>query len=168
MKKKIMIDEVCNSCEGTGLHVGFAEHDGSAIVCHECKGEGHYKRTISWTPWLKSSKRKIRSRVKRVFLTNPGICIGENLNKKTGLNLMLEDFGGVDYKQWRKEGKKVFVKGTEMRKHTCPAWWFQSTDYNKKPDWDECISMGSFNKCKHFATKEKCWERFDKYGKKGK
>lgn len=57
-------------------------------------------------------------------------------------------------------------QGEKMRKFTCPAWWYQSVDYEKKPDWEECIGMGSFSNCKHFKNKDFCWERFDKEQKK--
>jgi len=167
MKKKLIIDKFCDSCGGTGLYVGYAEHDGAAVVCHTCKGDGHYKQTISWTPWLKSSKRKRRDNVERVFLTNPGIGIGRG-PLRDGSILKLEDFGGAEYDKWLDLGKKAFHKGSEMRKYTCPAWWYQSTDYDKKPDWNECIGCGSFSECKNYKTKHLCWDRFDKYGKKGK
>jgi hypothetical protein len=48
-----------------------------------------------------------------------------------------------------------------MRNYTCPAWWYQSADYTKKPEWEECIACGSFSECKNFSNKEKCWEKFD-------
>ena len=31
----------CNVCGGTGLYEGFAEPEGVAVVCLDCKGEGH-------------------------------------------------------------------------------------------------------------------------------
>jgi hypothetical protein len=52
-----------------------------------------------------------------------------------------------------------------MRKYTCPAWWYQSADYKKKPNWKECLACGSFSSCKHFSIKQNCWDRFDKESK---
>jgi len=50
----------------------------------------------------------------------------------------------------------------KMRNYTCPAWWYQIADYKRKPDWDECLILGSFSSCAHFSKKEKCWEKWDK------
>ena len=36
----IEFDCECESCKGTGLYVGMAEREGSAVVCHTCKGTG--------------------------------------------------------------------------------------------------------------------------------
>jgi len=59
---------------------------------------------------------------------------------------------------------KEFEIGMENRKHTCPAWWYQTADYKKKPDWKECWSNsgGSFSQCKYFSVKHACWERWEK------
>jgi hypothetical protein len=75
-----------------------------------------------------------------------------------GNNCTLETFGGLPYEDWK--AGKPFTPGTEMRRSTCPAWWYQCTDYDKKPNWDEC-GFGVFSKCKHFAEKQRCWERSD-------
>ena len=56
-----------------------------------------------------------------------------------------------------------FPSGSEMRQFTCPAWWYQAADYEKKPQWDCCgIGGGLFWDCEHFAAKRECWERWDK------
>lgn len=148
--KVIEFDEKCKSCEGTGLYIGVAERDGSAVVCLTCKGTGchHYKYEYE-----DFTGRSGRPNVKRVYEVNPGICIGEgNVHKLT-------DFGGIPYDAWLR-GEK-FTKGTENRKFTCPAWWFQSANYKEKPHWDECDIFGLFSRCEHFHSKEKCWKRFD-------
>ena len=47
---------------------------------------------------------------------------------------------------------------------TCPAWWYQVADYEKKPQWGECL-LGTgwrFDECEHFANKAECWDRWDK------
>jgi len=97
--------------------------------------------------------------IKRVFQANPGIGIGESEQ----LKLSLEDFGGMPYREWALG--LSFPPKSEMRKYTCPAWWYQRVNYKLKPKWDECIKFGSFSRCTHFKTKEKCWQRFD--GTKG-
>jgi hypothetical protein len=147
----IEFDEECKSCAGTGLYIGIAERDGSAVVCHNCKGTGchHYKYE-----YAEFRGRKVAGRVKRVYEVNPGICIG------TGNGLKHEDFGGIPFGEWQAGGK--FGPGTENRRFTCPAWWYQLADYSKKPGWHECLCCGSFDRCEHFPTKDACWERWDK------
>lgn len=157
MSKKLVIeyDAECTSCGGTGLYSGMGEHDGAAVVCHTCRGTGCNHVCESYTPFI---KRKEKKGVKQVYQTNSGIFIGE----KEGV-CKLEDFGGMSVSDWRK-GKK-FTRGMEDRKHTCPAWWYQCTDYRLKPDWNACNTNfgGRFSECKFFKEKEKekCWERFD-------
>jgi len=149
--KIIEFDEVCPTCGGTGVYIGAYERDGAGIVCYDCEGTGchHFKYTYD-----EFEGRKITKKVKRVYAANPGICIGEGNGHK------LEDFGGMPYKDW--ESGKPFPVGSEDRKHTCPAWWYQSADYEKKPKWKTCIIGGFFSECNNFHEKEKCWECWDR------
>lgn len=142
----------CDSCEGTGIYMGYAEHDGAGVVCANCKGKGKITMKVEWE---KFEGKSYRSGVERVYKINPGICIGKGRGK-----YKLEDFGGMPYKDWI-DGKP-FPKKSEMRRYTCPAWWYQTADYKEKPDWDECCHFGSFSDCRNFSHKEQCWERFDK------
>ena len=155
MKKTITIEfnEVCQSCNGTGLYVGMAERDGAAVVCHDCRGTGCHKFHHKYEEFV---IRKERSGVERVFQTNPGICIGR------GNGHRLADFGGMPLKEW--EQGLPFVAGTENRKFTCPCWWYQSADYDRKPEWKECEDMlgRTFSGCPHFGKKAECWARWDK------
>jgi len=144
-------DEKCKSCEGTGLYVGMGERNGSAVVCHACKGTGCFKFRHEYDEF---TERKDKKGVVRVFATNPGICIG------TGNGHRLEDFGGMTFNDW-KAGKK-FVAGTENRNYTCPCWWYQSANYELKPDWSRCNIDGSFSSCRHFDNKAECWKKWDK------
>jgi len=48
MKKTFTVDEICNACHGTGLYIGFAEHDGGAIVCSRCEGTGCFKHVHTY------------------------------------------------------------------------------------------------------------------------
>ena len=153
MKKVIKFDEQCQSCSGTGLYKGMGERDGAAVVCHTCKGTGchHFKHAYD-----EFTGRKPRPGIRRVYEVNPGICIG------AGNGHTLEQFGGVPHEDW--DAGKPFPAGSENREFTCPAWWYQSADYKKKPDWDECnTSLGaSFSRCPHFGNKAQCWERWDR------
>lgn len=149
--KTIEFDETCTACSGTGLYIGMGERSGAAVVCHNCKGTGchHFKHT--YDPF---TERFETYTVKRVYQSNPGICIGE------GNGHTLESFGGLNFEDWKAGAE--FTPGTENRKSTCPAWWYQGVDYDKKPKWDGCRGCGAFSGCKNFPEKETCWERWDK------
>ena len=143
-------DEQCKSCTGTGLYVGMAERDGAAVVCHTCEGTGCNRVKVEWDDF---DGRVKRDGVKRVYRANPGIVIGE------GAGLRLSDFGGLPVAEW--ESGSAFLPGTEDRKHTCPAWFYQWADCSKEPKWDECGGCGMFSLCKHFDSKSECWNRWD-------
>jgi len=150
----IEYDCECPTCEGSGLFVGLAERDGAAVVCNLCRGTGKRHTKIIWKDF---TGKKPKLGVKRVFATNPGICIGENKKKR----LLLTHFGGLSYEEWLRGDE--FTPGTEDRQHTCPAWWYQLADYDKKPNWKECNSLGrTFPHCSSFRNKEKCWARWDR------
>ena len=156
MSKIVEFDEKCKACDGTGLYVGFAENDGAAVVCHNCGGTGCFHFKHEYKPFEKRTKRED---VTWVLRANPGIGIGKGKYKE----FSLADFGGMSIKDWE-DGKK-FVPRMEMRKFTCPAWWYQTVNYKLKPSWDWCGSCGAFSGCSHFSSKETCWERWDKeYG----
>lgn len=150
-KHKLEYDEVCKSCDGTGLYIGFAENDGAAVVCNNCKGTGCHHVKIEYEDF---GQKLLHATAIRVFEANPGIGIG------SGDGYCLEDFGGMSYEDWI--NGNPFPAKSEMRKYTCPSWWYQSAYYKKKPNWDECEIKGAFRSCRHFNNKHKCWERFDK------
>ena len=147
----VEFDEQCRSCKGTGLYVGMGERDGAAVVCHTCDGTGCHHFKHEYKPFEK--KANAPAGVLRVYEVNPGIGIGH------GNGYRLSDFGGMPLKDWQKG--KPFPEGSENRRFTCPAWWYQTADYDKKPNWDECIRIGSFSNCPSFKNKEACWKRFD-------
>ena len=146
----------CTACRATGIYVGMAERDGFGVVCHSCKGSGKQEMKVTYEPF---QERKIREGVRRVLQTNPGICVG---GVEVG-KYSLYDFGGMNYDCWLTGAP--FLQGQEMRKFSCPAWWYQSADYEKKPDWEECIVCGAFSGCEHFPHKDQCWEKFDQTAK---
>jgi len=154
----IEFDCECESCKGTGLYVGMAEREGSAVVCHTCKGTGKTHRKITYRDF---EGRKKEPGVQRVVQANPGIVVGRGKTQDGKREYELSDFGGMPYSQWL-EGVP-FPKGSEMRKFTCPCWWYQSADYKKKPKWDWCSNnLGrSFFNCTRFDKKDQCWNRWD-------
>jgi hypothetical protein len=155
-KHIIEYDCECESCNATGLYVGFAEKCGSAVVCYNCGGTGKKHVKFSYNDFV---KKRVRKNVKRVVQVNPGISIGARKTEKYG-QLTLEDFGGMPYKDWL--AGKPFPKQSEMRRFTCPAWWYQCANYKRKPEWKECGWGGSFSDCEHFGDKATCWKRWDK------
>jgi hypothetical protein len=140
----------CGLCHGTGLYSGMGESIGAAIVCHSCKGYG-----FRMSEFTQFTGRKELPDVERVYQANPGIKIG------TAMGLELDDFGGVPASDW--EPGMLFPAGSEMRKFTCPQWWFQSA-ISMSLDWNTCNSnIGrSFPQCRNFAEKGLCWDRLDK------
>lgn len=151
MDHKVEWDQQCESCGGTGIYDGLAERDGSGVVCYRCKGTGKVHVVHEYNDF---TGRKPVSGITLVLEANPGVVIGNNPD----MSCTLSDFGGMPYSDWD-EGKP-FPKGSEMRRFTCPAWWYQSADYSKKPHWDEC-GFGLFSACKMFPDKNLCWEKFD-------
>lgn len=159
---KFEYDAVCTSCNGTGIYVGFGEHDGAGVVCYKCKGEGSVHHVIEWDD---PEGRKIRKGITRVYQCNPGFGIGQGTSEK-GEVFKLEDFGGMPYKDWLKVDK--FPPKSEMRRFTCPRWYYQIANYSQleKHNWnDKECDWGAFKDCKHFNEKEQCWERFDRGSK---
>lgn len=154
----IEYDCECGDCDGTGLYVGMGERDGAAVVCYRCKGTGQKHITITYRDF---EGRKHHKDVQRVFEVNPGITIGS----EPSVGLRLSDFGGMPYQDW-KQGLP-FPPGSEDRRFTCPAWWYQTADYKKKPNWKDCLGCGSFSGCQFFPTKAMCWARFDREQKGG-
>lgn len=149
-KHKLEFDAKCKACDSTGLYVGVAERDGAAVVCHQCNGTGCHKLVVEYEDF---EGRESCGDIEWVYRVNPGIAIGKSDS------YALSDFGGISYEQWSNNGS--FPPRTEDRRHTCPAWFYQSADYKKKPDWDECLGCGSFSGCKYFPNKHRCWERWD-------
>jgi len=143
----------CVECKGSGLYVGLAERDGAAVVCYKCKGTGKAHIKIEWEDF--EGRRELPG-VARVVANNPGVVVGQD--DATGL--ALTDFGGQSYEDWK--AGKPFPPGSEMRKYVCPAWWYQTANYDLKPHWHECICGGSFYSCKHFDEMAECWARWDR------
>jgi hypothetical protein len=151
---KIQLQVNCPDCKATGLYVGMAERDGAAIVCGKCKGTGCYQFAYEYEEF---AGRKDRPGVRRVYEANPGIGIGEVAERGIGL----DDFGGIAVEDWLRG--EPFPPGSEMREFSCPAWWYQTTDYARKPEWKTCGEGlgGPFYSCPHFDHKCLCWARFD-------
>ncbi len=139
--------EECKSCQGTGLFVGYAEKNGAAVICYKCKGTGCENFEKEFYTFI---SQKEKDNITHVYATNPGI----RLDPET-----IE--GGVTLKEWNNNASSVFDPGNEIRNATCPAWWYQSSNYKLKPNWKECNTVNRFPDCRKFNMKEKCWEKWD-------
>ena len=137
----------CNSCKGTGLYIGMAERSGSAVICHNCKGTGRLDREIKYHPFTGRNERT--EDIGKIFQTSAGMVLGGMMQ------------GGITPEEFEEDPAKAKEPGREPRDYICPAWWYQSADYEKKPEWDECKILGSFKDCVHFPNKDKCWVRWD-------
>ena len=118
------------------------------IVCRSCKGSGCEPFSLEYEPFW--SRRSPPDGVCHVYAANPGIVCAPSVVP-----------GGVPLAVWERRRLDARKPGAEMREHTCPAWWYQTADYEKKPDWDECALGRRFSDCTHFARKAACWDRWD-------
>ena len=141
----------CTACKATGVYVGMGERDGAAVVCSRCKGTGRIDHTITYEDF---DGLQTREGVQWVYEVNPGVVVG------SGKGYCFQDFGGMPYSEWQET--KNFPEKSEMRKYTCPAWWFQCADYRKGPKWKECTIGGCFSDCSRFPRKKDCWDRWDR------
>lgn len=142
----VVVECECVSCGGKGLCSGVAEDAHTAVVCSRCKGTG--KASISYRPFV---GRRPPGSIVWVYQTNPGIKVGGTRPAR---------FGGMSIHAW--ETGRPFPPGSENRECTCPAWWYQSADYEKKPKWKECPWGTYFSDCSSFPEKHKCWDRWDR------
>ena len=141
----IEFDQKCKSCKGTGVYIGMGEVGGAGVVCHTCHGSGCHHVKIEYEDF---EERLIIPEFERVHECNPGIKINAD-----------PQFGGMSYQDWLDD--KPFPPKSENRQYTCPAWWYQTANYDLMPEWKEC-GYGAFYICEHFADKDKCWERWDR------
>ena len=144
--QQITWTQECDKCLGRGLYIGMGERDGVAVVCYLCKGTGELHRAVAYTPF---TGRRPSPEVVRVFAVNPGIVLTPAAK------------GGITGVEWYKQSHSAFEPGREAREFFCPAWWYQYADHTKKPDFPECIKIGSFTDCPEFSQKARCWERWD-------
>lgn len=158
-RHRITYSSECNSCKGTGLYVGMAERNGIAVVCHSCKGKGIIDNTVEFRIF---NGRRHHAKAKWVLRFNAGYIVGIGFLQGKTEAVDYDHWGGMSYEDWLAlDDAVVFPNGLEMRRHSCPAWWYQSVDRKRMPSWDEC-GFGSFSKCANFPNRVACWARWDK------
>lgn len=140
----------CKSCDGTGLYVGMAEQDGSAVVCSSCKGTGRYKHMFTYTEF---TQRKTRDDVKRVYATSAGYChTPEDITTEEG-KLIEFSKGGASYSDWLKGAELKPIKNLYCPlQFTGQAWKAQYC----KDNW-----FGSIMSCPNRHNMEKCWKEWE-------
>ena len=142
LRKQVVAE--CETCNATGLYNGYAEKSGTTVVCSKCRGTG--RMVITYMPFL---MRRDKQNVKKVYATNPGYNIHENMS------------GGMPYAEWKKNPKKIYEPENAVQEHACPEQWSQNTGYQMKShNWEECSIVDTFAKCKFYSTKEMCWKRY--------
>lgn len=145
----------CKSCKGTGLYVGLAERDGTAVVCHTCHGTGETKTT--YRPFVE--RQPAPKGVQRVHL-----AMGYVLSTKEP-----RCSGGVPVQEW---APGVPVPPDEPL--YCPylftgqEWCaFKETKSYTTSDGEQHtyqtapIGAGMFiSSCPRWPDKAACWERY--------
>lgn len=91
MRKEIKVE--CRECGGTGLYRGFAEREGTAVVCLRCNGTGCRKimfevGEIIYTPYL---GRKKRQDVHFVY-ESQGTLVFAGVGAKRGTEMTYSEF----------------------------------------------------------------------------
>lgn len=157
MRKRIQI--VCKECGGTGLYIGFAEADKSAVVCRACHGTGCVEFEYD-----EFTGRKIRGDVDRVYDGSYGFGISsKDHTKSDGTVIRFSEFG-CSYQDWL-DGKEI----CPIKDLYCPYMW-KNTGWGNEP-LEQCkshIGLGDrISDCSEFKNKKRCWDLYEeKMGKK--
>jgi hypothetical protein len=126
----------CAECKGTGLYQGMAEHDGAAVVCYSCCGQGCKLVTLKFE---KFTEREILEGVKRVYHTAGGYGISaKDVTTREGKLIRFSEFGCA-YEEWL-EG----VAPKPIEDLHCP---YQ-------------LGFGRLDNCKLRDSMDVCWKRY--------
>jgi len=157
----------CDKCGGTGLYVGIAEKNGSAVICMCCNGTGNVNLKKEYKKF-KSLKEK--KNVKRVFKNSGGYILSSEDTQTEKGNIITFSKYGCTYKEWL-EGK--IPKPIESLH--CPCIHTNQNMQNPKHKAyklyiEKCHNSLSFtiSDCKHFKNKEECWKRYHQLNRKEK
>ena len=148
--KVFEIDIKCQSCNGTGLYVGMAERDGSAVICSTCKGTGKFHHKFSYEEFTEKNKR---DDVKRVFKTSCGFMHTPNDAMVEG-KLIEFSKSGVSYKDWLKGDEPLPVKTLY-----CPKMW-TGQKWNSESCEKHCRLGTLINHCPNRENMSQCWKEY--------
>jgi hypothetical protein len=144
-KQRIDLDIVCQACTGTGLYIGLAERDGTAVVCSACKGTGKYAYRFTYEPFVE--RKAPPKKVKSVHVAR-GYVIAHDFD--------LSD-GGLPIERW-KPGMTVPAD----EKLYCP-WNYVTQEWCAHPDKNGRAPFPfglTATSCPYWEAKAECWERF--------
>jgi len=149
---EISLEIECKSCNGTGLYVGTAEREGSAVICTTCEGTGCQDYNFGYTLFI---ERKIRNDVRRVFKRSCGYV--HSADDQKGIEFSK---GGVLYADWIAGKVPKPIKSLY-----CPLQWtgqeWSSPLYCKVSGAGMCISECPYRK-EHGVMP--CWDEYENQG----
>lgn len=134
------LDTQCPSCSGTGLYIGYAEHNGAAVVCGKCQGTGNFQ--ISYTPF---TGRLEHPDVTHVWMRNPGYHISPDRTE-----------GGLSIAEWQNNPELINTPEAAMRQTVCPAQWYRENPFT------DCNKANRYDECNFYSQKAKCWAAYQR------
>jgi urease gamma subunit len=149
MSESVQIE--CKSCDGTGLYIGVAEHDGAAVVCYRCKGTG--EDTITFARFIE--RRPPTKPVSRVHVAR-GYVLSPNHP---------DCAGGVAYQDWTPgmdvpADERLYCPMVYTNQEYCA---FRTEDGDARPGIGQRIAD-----CEYWHVKAACWVRYHADGVPGK
>jgi hypothetical protein len=146
MKNTVSIE--CKACNATGLYVGMAERNGSAVVCTRCKGTG--KDTIEFVPFV---GRKPNPKVTRVHVTRGYV-----------LSPLIPGIGGLPIEEWQ-PGAIIPADETLY----CPFLYTNQKYCARRDDKGNTpVGFGSnISSCRYWDHKATCWAKFHEEDDRG-
>lgn len=148
-RRSIDLAIVCQSCDGTGLYVGVAERDGSAVVCYRCTGSGNYAYHFEYEPFVE--RRPAPEGVTRVHVGR-GYVLSPKHPQCTGIPVSEYEPG-------------MSVPADEQLYcpylYTHQGWCAKPEKWH--PDYEPAapVELGAYiSDCKHWDDKADCWRLF--------
>lgn len=144
--RKIGADAQCGACEGTGLYVGMAERDGTAVVCYRCHGTGQV--LVEWIPF--QGRQPVPRDVTRVHVAR-----GYGLSSRHP-----KCQGGLPVAEW---APGAHVPADELL--YCP-YLYTHQEWCAHPVRDGVRGSAPLragdviSACRYWSTKAECWAQF--------
>ncbi len=162
---------VCESCEGTGIYKGVAEHDDLGVICHYCNGTGNYVLNVEDNMQLVRDNNNGVVYVVIDGIISHQVELFKELNRRTDVNYVmygtgrffsptyLFEHGASEINVIRYEEFLNGVLPLPIKEYVCPRQLSQ--DYGDCSFDNDCFShcSGSFAKCDKYGKLE-CWNKF--------
>lgn len=149
MSRSIDLQIRCQACDGTGLYVGMAERDGSAVVCSRCKGSGNYAYHFEYEPFVERTAPP--EGVTRVHLAR-----GYVLSPKH------PDCSGIPVNEYEPGMVVPADEGLYCPYLYTHQVWCAKPE-KRHPDYEPAapVLAGRYiSSCKHWDSKAECWALF--------